>query len=292
MFSKLTPNFSPSKVPLPESPCKPSPQEKEAPPPTPAKTPQAPKTPAAVSSLATPAPSRDSPGSNEYNKAFQAQLAKDMGYLKLEKGSPHSSPQTSTPPGQKPKMTIPDIPPFRGKPGKGEPLPSKSARSTPVGQQALPSFSPRDIASIPAKANSQQPLPPLTPSARTQPAPAPTPNSSHASRSEVNENLTALTSVIVPALESALHRRSVMLNKVGHKLVNASQEQQEIHAQRLQVHDQLGKLVEKCVGLFGEIQRVDESAPVGMGGGVVDFLVSPGSGDLRTYANHFTGSCA
>lgn len=271
MFSKITPSFSPSKVPLPASPSKSSPPEKGGPPPTPAKTPQAPRTPSAVSSLATPAPSRDSPGSNEYNKAFQAELAKDLGYLKLDnKNNSRSSTQTSTPPGQKPKMSIPDIPPFKGKPGKGDPLPSKSPK--PDGQQALPSFSSKDLPNVPAKSpNGQQPLPPLsTPSPHTTSSSAAQPSSS---RSEVNANLTALNSVIVPALEAALHRRAIMLTKLSQKSDSASIEQQEIHAQRIAVHERLTKLVDKCVGVFAEMQRVDESAPVGMGGGVVDFLV-------------------
>ena len=280
MFSKLAPALSPTKVPLPASPNKP---QQDVPPPTPAKTPQAPKTPAAVSSLATPAPARDSPGSNEYNKAFQAQLAKDLGYLKLdEKNSKTSSPQTNTPPGDKVKMLIPEIPPFKGKPGKGDPLPASqsskhSAPSKPAGQQALPSFSPKDLPPVPSSQktpiNGQQPLPPLASSSSHSQSSSAASTPSQATLNP-NQDLTALNSVIIPALEAALHRRTQALKQLSTKAAGSSQEQQEIHQQRVIAHEKVRKLVVKAAGVFAEIQRYDEEFPVGMGGGVTDFLVS------------------
>lgn len=279
MFSKLAPSISPTKVPLAASPNKP---QQAPPPPTPAKTPQAHKTPAAVSSLATPAPAKDSPGSNEYNKAFQAQLAKDMGYLKLDgKSSQTSSPLAGTPPGQKPKMLIPDIPPFKGKPGKGDPIPAPSSQPTSQskqpGQRALPLFSPKDLPAVPSvqktPVNGQQPLPPLT-SSSGNPQSSST-ASTPAQTLNPNQDLTALNSVIIPALETALHRRTQVLKQLGAKAATSSQEQQEIHQQRVVAHEKVRKLVVKAAGVFAEIQRYDEEFPVGMGGGVTDFLVSP-----------------
>ena len=249
MFSKLAPSVSPTKVPLPASPNR---QQREVPPPTPAKTPQVPKTPAAVSSLA--APVRDSPGSNEYNKAFQAQLAKDLGYLKIEENSSKtSSPQTGTPPGQKPKMAIPEIPPFKGRHGKGEPLSQLSqcaSQSKPPGQQALPSFSPKDLPSVPSSqktpVNGQQPLPPLTTSSGHSQSSSSTSTPSHVPNP--NQDLTALNSVIIPALEAALHRRTQTLRQLGTRAAASSQEQQEIQHQRVLAHEKLRKLVVKAAG--------------------------------------------
>ena len=285
MFSKLAPSVSPSKVPLPASPIKTDVSDQTTrPPPTPAKTTHAPRTPSAVTSLATPAPPRDSPGSNEYNKAFQAQLAKDMGYLKLEKDgrSQSSSPQTATPPGQKPKMVLSEIPPFRGKPGKGEVLPSSSSKSSlqtkPAGQQALPSFSPQNLPPVPpsqkTSVNGQQPLPPLTSITNHSQSSSSASTPSLESSQEINHDLTALNSVVIPALEAALHRRTQMLKQLGAKAAKSSQEQQEIQQQRVIAHEKLRKLVIKAAGVFTEIQRYDEEFPVGMGGGVTDFLVS------------------
>jgi serine/threonine-protein kinase 24/25/MST4 len=277
VFSRLVPSVSPSKVPLPASPHKPNPDQ-DQPPPPPAKTPLKPKTAAAVSSLATPAQPGASPGSNEYNKAFQAQLAKDLGYLKLDgsRGSRKSSPQAATPPGQKVKMSIPEIPPFKGRTGKGEPLsqPNSSNSNPPklAGQQALPSFSPKDaptlLSSQKATISGQQPLPPLsTPSSQTASS-----SESMSAISSRNQDLTALNSVIIPALEAALHRRAHMIKQLGVKATTSSQEQREIHQQRVIAHEKLRKLVIKVAGVFAEIQRCDEEFPVGMGGGVTDFL--------------------
>lgn len=238
----------------------------KAAPPSPTKTSAPPKTPAAILSTA---PSKDSPGSNDYNKAFQSQLAQDMGYMKIkETSSPGSA--ASTPPGQKPKMVIPEIPPFKGVPGRGEPRPpSRQGSTKPSGQQALP---PLNAKALPTEPQEQPRMTDLTNRQTTSTASsaASTPN---LSEQAPTQPLTALNSVIVPALEAALHRRSQVMKERARSMSNASSSTaQEMHNQRLLAHEKVRKLVIKAAGVFNEIQRIDEECPVGMGGGVTDFL--------------------
>ena len=228
--SPVRPTVSHSKSAAPSSPTRA--------PPTPLKTPLAQKT----AGLGAPSvPNRDSPGSNEYNKAFQAQLVRDMSFVQINDGQSPSS-AASTPPGLKPKMTIPDIPPFKGKPAKGDPIrpPSRSGPIKPAGQQALPPFDTKDFAA--------QPVPQKGTKEMTQ-------------RQTVEHDRqaqpTALASVILPAMESALQRRA-------HILRSSSNNDPQ--------HERVRKLVIKAAGIFSEIQQIDEEAPIGMGGGVTDFL--------------------
>jgi serine/threonine-protein kinase 24/25/MST4 len=237
--------------------------------------------------LDVPTP-KESPGSNEYNKAFQAQLANDISFLRLdEKSSPSTlSSQGQTPPGKKPHMVIPDIPPFRGVPGKGQPLAQPQTR-TPSGaaaQQPLPSFSPKDFpfpSPVPSRVqgtaamNNQQPLPPLT-SKTNQAQPSASSTSSHSSQDTTpqaeNLELTALSSVLIPALEAAMHRRTYMLKELARSSKLSPSAAAEIQQQRVQSHEKVRRLVAKTAGIFHEIQKCDEECPVGMGGGVMEFL--------------------
>ncbi|KAI1621372.1 non-specific serine/threonine protein kinase [Exophiala viscosa] len=240
-----------------------------------------PKTPAAplISKLSSSREPKDSPGSGEYNKAFQAQLAKDMGFLKLDNAD---SPKTQsrhvpTPPGQKPQMVIPDIPPFRGKPGRGEPLQkaSSTASSSPSGQHPLPAFS---FASIPqaqttASMTNQQRLPPLTDKTNQPSSSTPvTPSTTSSQDPRQEEELTALNSVIIPALEAAMHRRNFALKELGRATKQGSSVAAEMQQQRMQTHEKVRRLAGKAVQIFQEIQEYDEECPVGMGGGVTEFL--------------------
>ena len=95
--------------------------------------------------------------------------------------------------------------------------------------------------------------------------------------------VTALSSVVLPALESVLHRRSYQLS-LEQKKYNASQasrnaangasgnkEEQEMLLKR-QTHEQIRKCVSKVSRLFKEIDHWDAVAPVGMGDGVEGLL--------------------
>ncbi|OAP62344.1 hypothetical protein AYL99_04547 [Fonsecaea erecta] len=276
---------TPAKLPLPSSPAKATasvPIENRAP--SAASVPSAtPRTPAVrLATKNAPLPlHKDSPGSNEYNKAFQAQLAKDMGFLKLDtENSPMSPPsQGQTPPGKKPHMVIPEIPPFKGKPGRGEPVQKsqQSAFSRPVSQQPLPTSSAMVFTQQPvgpASIANQQPLPPLT--TKTNVSQTTTSGASNTSaqtpRPDPNQELTALNSVLIPALEAAMHRRTYMLKELARASKLDSSAATELHQQRVQTHERVRKLAAKVAGVFHEIQKCDEEFPVGMGGGVTEFL--------------------
>jgi serine/threonine-protein kinase 24/25/MST4 len=263
--------MSPTKVPLPPSPAKqtPMPTRSQNKSNLGVETPQTQTFHTPSSNLAVKQPQKDSPGSNEYNKQFQAQLAKDMGFMKLDgaTSSPTTSSQVGTPSsGQKASMVIPEIPPFKGKPGKGTPLPSQPTQSTkPAGQQALPSFAPGLSQKPLPSLSSQQPLPPLATAENTPASSA----SSTSSQNEQNE-MTALNAVIVPALEAALHRRTYMLKQLSSK--PSSPAAAELLRKRQQNHDRVKKLVVKAAGIFSEIERLDTDSPTGMGEGVTEFL--------------------
>ncbi|EXJ75694.1 STE/STE20/YSK protein kinase [Cladophialophora psammophila CBS 110553] len=242
-----------------------------------------PKTPAArVATQDAPSqPHRESPGSNEYNKAFQAQLAKDMGFLKIDtENSPKSLPsQGQTPPGKKPHMVIPEIPPFKGKPGRGEPVQKSqpSASSRPVSQQPLPSSSSvlsKPLPVGPASIANQQPLPPLTTKTNVSQSSTPGPSGTppQIPGPDPHQELTALNSVLIPALEAAMHRRTYMLKELARPSKLSSSAVAEMHQQRAQTHEKVRKLAAKVAGVFHEIQKCDEEFPVGMGGGVMEFL--------------------
>lgn len=265
--------ISPARVPLPPSPVK------QTLPPLPM-----PKTPAANLAKAQPKKQTESPGSNEYNKAFQAQLAQDMGFLKLAASplntSSSSAPQANTkgePEKKVPIMQIPDIPPFKGNPARGPPLQSIPPPSTLLrssGEQPLPLL-PSSVSSPvvqkPLPPLVQQPLPPLH-APQSQPRhSSESENCVHAAGSTPISDLTALNSVMIPALEAALHRRTYVLKELT-KTKPPTQAAAEMQQRRIQGHDRIRKLVVKAAGVFSEIQKWDQEAPVGMGGEVSEFL--------------------
>jgi serine/threonine-protein kinase 24/25/MST4 len=315
-FSGNAAPMSPTKVPLPLSPTKPATgsgitkaklQEHNLPSPEMTNTgtppaiqqkdlpspPRAPKTPAANHLRAQPIQHKESPGSNEYNKAFQAQLAKDLSFLKLGGSSSPLVPpaQAETPPKRSPSFQIQEIPAFKGNPDKGLPLQSKTNVQHP-----LPSFQPvlKEVSLASQKPlppfGDQQPLPPLviagpaqsqsqksTESATSAPTSVSTASSTPAETGTAisgpgsGQDLTALSSVILPALEAALHRRTYMLKELT-KSRPTSPAAAELQQRRTHVHEKVRKLVVKAAGVFAEIQKWDEATPVGMGGEVTEFL--------------------
>lgn len=269
--------LTPAKIPLPPSPMKAVASatfEKPAPSAMPLPAFATPRTPAVpTASKALPVPlHKDSPGSNEYNKAFQAQLAKDLTFLKIEGGG---SPQVQgqTPPGKKSQMLLPEIPPFKGKPGRGDAL--QKALQTPA-SNPLPQSSSHSsaLSAGPASIANQQPLPPLlTKTNGSQPAAPATPSStSSRPNADADQELTALNSVLIPALEAAMHRRTYMLKELARTSKLGSSAAAEMHQQRVQTHEKVRKLAAKAAGVFYDLQQCDEECPVGMGGGVTEFL--------------------
>jgi serine/threonine-protein kinase 24/25/MST4 len=282
-FPRDTQPMSPSKVPLPSSPLKStSPTKPSIPPQTPS-----------YLGKALPIPQKESPGSRDYDRALQASLAQDMGFLNLgltgPDGSPQAQPHPQSSQNQTPRksspMHLPEIPPFKGRSLQklpSQPLPPlkpHGQQQLPVlQQQPLPLFAPQAPAKQqPLPHMKQQPLPPpesqdhgmfpprkstdsTSPFAFPQPAPA-------------NE-LTALNSVIIPALEASLQRRTFNYNALTRSAGGkpTSPAATELLQTRHNAHEKLKKLVIKAAGVFSEIERWDSEAPVGMGGEVSAFL--------------------
>ncbi|KAI9792087.1 MAG: putative protein serine/threonine kinase [Peltula sp. TS41687] len=114
------------------------------------------------------------------------------------------------------------------------------------------------------------------------------------------QEITALSGVVLPALESALQRRAYNLHHTLLRSGNTNttngggsgsgsgapptptastsssssspQRRQQKQRQQAQTHEKIRKLVVKAANLFKEIERLDNLAPVGMGGEVVGFL--------------------
>lgn len=90
---------------------------------------------------------------------------------------------------------------------------------------------------------------------------------------EPHAELTALNSVIVPALEAALQRRTYSITLVTRDAkALTTVAAQELAQKRQYAHEKLKRLVIKAAGVFSEIEKWDNEAPVGMGGDVSAFL--------------------
>ena len=249
------------------------------------------------SSKPLPHPQEESPSSISYDQDLQRSLANDMRFLNLDipdstlpvqnqnirfpapsaNGALEQSHKNSSTP-----IKLPEIPPFQGY-SKGSPLqalpnqlalpPKDPGRPTPpsVPQQPLPSFSPKEL--LPP----QQPLssvaPPEIRDSRVPRRSADSSGSTSFPSNEVGAELTALNGVIVPALEAAFQRRAYCLSaasRTDKSLDGASTK--ELTQKRQYAHDKIKKLVIKAAGVFGEIEKWDSEAPVGMGGEVNAFL--------------------
>jgi serine/threonine-protein kinase 24/25/MST4 len=88
--------------------------------------------------------------------------------------------------------------------------------------------------------------------------------------------ITALTGVVVPALEAALCRRTYHVN-VKNKQDSAQSLEDaqgfiERRRRRQDCHDKVTRLVNEIKGKFEELDKWDEKGEVGMGGEVAGFL--------------------
>ncbi len=212
----------------------------------------------------------------------------------LEKRPP---PKEATPKA-KPLFQVPEIPPYRSTPeaAKAEPLlrvpttnyspstPSSNQQreqnfNAPVQQQQpMPTQSFEDFVH-----HSKAPKSPLTSatnqaggrhhtSSQSRPANLPA--------LDPHTKLTALSSVIVPALKSALARRQhafeESLKENVERSSTATQVELEVMEQkdrrRKHAHEKLKSRVIKIAGVFAEIEKWDDESMVGMGGGVHGFL--------------------
>ena len=90
--------------------------------------------------------------------------------------------------------------------------------------------------------------------------------------------ITALTGVVVPALEAALSRRTYHLNLLNKQEAASAQTMRDPDTylrrkkDRQECHDNVRRLVEQLTDQFKELDRWDEKGEVGMGGEVAGFL--------------------
>lgn len=264
---------SPAKIPLPESPAKQHSQSRRDSHLQPQRP--APQTP--VTSNKKPQKSSgNSPSEDDYSKAFQAQLSTDMSFLSLVQPGTPAPPESQLQPQKKPGFQIPEIPPFKGKLGRGEPIlqPGRSSSNSEpqpsYQQKPLPPFEAQGSAPVTQQSSKALPSSPKV----TRPASQTsiTSNSSNhpttQSQQHPNANLTALSTVILPAFDASLRRRTHMLRD----MTGSSSQSQSQQRKLVETHEKVRKLVVKAATTFQEIQKLDDEAPVGMGGGVREFL--------------------
>lgn len=85
--------------------------------------------------------------------------------------------------------------------------------------------------------------------------------------------VTALNSVIVPALRAAMRRRSRRMERLRRSINSeSSKEAREFQEKREVTHATVESLVNDMAGIFTKIERLDQEAPVGMGADVSSFL--------------------
>ncbi|OKL61608.1 hypothetical protein UA08_03893 [Talaromyces atroroseus] len=258
-----SPLESPARVPLPQSPLKPQP------------TPTVPGTPSSRLEQPPMSKEKDSPATKDYDKAFQQSLASDLTFLHLSE-SPSGTPSHSqnrqqlapTPPassiarkpvsGPAPTFIKKENQPSAGTPNQN--VPSKVS-GLPE-QKSLPAF---HLQSLPTSQPLRQAEPPrgsvesrrsLDSQASSRPATPPT---------DMN---TLSRAVIIPALEHALHCRAKGVNALMQEPRGMSLEAKQRHQY---AHDRVKRLAVKAAGIFNEIDRLDQEAPVDLAMGQSSF---------------------
>ena len=230
----------------------------------------------------------ESPSKN-YDRAPQTSLANDMKNLDLGYGEGSSSSNGKNPDRMRSNagfvqpekangpIRLQEIPPFHAKPS--HPLPSQAVAGhwlpePSVPQQPLPSLNSSDF----LRAAQQSPQHPKPLMAKESNGLTRKQTDSRTSlgtpRPDKRPSMTALTGVIVPALEASLVRRAYCLAQTLKTSQSAGGSSAGVEeAQRRQyAHDKLKKLVYKAAGVLSEIERWDYDEPVGMGGEIGAFL--------------------
>ncbi|KAI4659499.1 uncharacterized protein J4E79_006031 [Alternaria viburni] len=198
------------------------------------------------------------------------------------------------------------LPPLVGQQG----LPSLAGQKPlPPTQQSFTSFSPTSASRPDSSSSSNDPFgspmssnwqsqprqqqvaqsPPPPPPHVTKPSPMsrgsfgrPKPTSNHPSLAQTQGSpaapveITALSGVVIPALEAALSRRayhlSVRNKQESARSLDDAQGFIERRRQRQECHEKVTRLVNDIKGKFEELDHWDEKGEVGMGGEVAGFL--------------------
>ena len=284
VLSPTSPN-SAANIPLPSSPMKPQPWQKEN------------QQTTTEPSLPSPIKRGVGPLADGKSQLTQTSLANELSLLNIGQSdlrtASHDGPaipsgslkstQISEQPVKRLRepIELQEIPLFQGN-SRGKPLhslPQQSVVSSP--KLAQPPFPFTQQQPLP-ELSSKPPFSSMSPQPQASPAPINDPGSRKSTDSsslssftsyDPDAELTALSGVILPALEAALQRRTYTLNAAlrNDKSVNGASAQ-EIAQRRQYVHEKLRRLVIKAAGVFGEIEKWDNQAPVGMGGEVNSFL--------------------
>ena len=293
----MAPPISPgvaAKVPLPSSPAKPLLNK-----PPLVQTPSRP----AFASRMSPDKGSQKP---TYDKEVPLSLAKDMEILNLGPSlnaalrSPGFKQDHDQSPGARnplssysSKFNLPEIPPYHSTPETDGQSPQilpalaynpnqkrgEQHYPPPIQQQPLPTNSFKDFLA------SERSLP-LQSKRYDRDVGAPrkshdsTSDSAHFAASDTNQEPTASSAVLIPALSAALQRRTHMLNESleekSHKSLTATRAELEAVDQkdekRKKAHEKLRKYVMKAAGIFAEIEKWDREEQVGMGGDVQEFM--------------------
>lgn len=302
---------SPTKVPLPPSPAKPTTRQQD----------QVNATPRASQMKPLPQPLDTSP---DHDRSLREQLQRDMGHMNLGSAinperrvsGPRMMPQSAMQhhqiqrqPSKLGPLSLSEIPPFRSSEQQYA-VPQSPLMRTPNQQHPLPvqpqpqptrQYSP-SVLQHPQQPNyfNQQPQIPrsiqtqnLNPLASKEGSRGP-PSSTHSFTPEPqtptplafpppapanpNGDLDALNDVIFPALEESLKRRQIRLQQLYPGRPNNTSGGSGSGAptpkqQRAEAsHEKLRKLVYKLAHVCKEIDHFDKAEPVGMGKDVSTFL--------------------
>jgi serine/threonine-protein kinase 24/25/MST4 len=258
-FSLPSPMPSPTKVPLPQSPQKPS-------------TYAVPKTPSSQLSQPQPPPTRknESPATKDYDKALQQSLSSDLTFLQLGE-----TPSVATPflPQSQTQRPAPDS-------VIRKPVPSKASIRMHNESRHTPSVVSNSKMTETPKFTEQKSLPPFQPQSLSTPQP-----SSHNQRTKEAEDIDSKSPasnspaspsdanalgkyVIIPALEHALHCRARGLNTL---LQEPGRMPTESRQRYQYAHERIKKLAIKTASIFNEIDKWDQDAPVDMAMGQSSF---------------------
>ncbi|KAL8906074.1 MAG: hypothetical protein Q9207_002258 [Kuettlingeria erythrocarpa] len=213
--------------------------------------------------------------------AIQDSLTVQLQHMNMRPINRDNAPR---PPSKIGPIKLPDIPPFRAPSGHAQiqqPLPKVPLpTAAPPSQQpkiALPSWQQQPLPSfVPSKLLSSEASVPLQLPAQRPDGAAPRRSTDSRIPTSFpaglpNAPITALNGVVVPALEAALQRRSYKMNEAA-AAKPKSKSAAELLQKQQYAHDKLKRLVIKAAGVFSEIEKWDNDAPVGMGGEVSAFL--------------------
>lgn len=262
IFSMPSPMPSPTKVPLPQSPQKPS-------------TYAVPRTPSSQLSQQHPPPFKktESPSTKDYDKALQQSLSSDLTFLQLGESpsaAPPFHPQTQSP------LPAPDS-------VIRKPVPSKASIRMHNESRYSPSVSTPKMTETPTKLTEQKSLPPFQPQSLSTPQPSSSSSSHQRTKEAENTDSKSPVSnspaspsdanalgkyVIIPALEHALHCRARGLNTL---LQEPGRMPTESRQRYQYAHERIKKLAIKTASIFNEIDKWDQDAPVDMAMGQSSF---------------------